>query len=57
MEISTEYMKKDVPFLVRFDTALMEEINKKADCEGMSAAAIIRMAVRAFLEPKAKVRK
>lgn len=42
---------KSEPLLVRFEPSLKKEIAKRAEKEGMSEAAIVRMAVRAFLDP------
>jgi hypothetical protein len=42
-------VKKDAPFLVRFEPTLKDAVLRRAKREGMSAAAIIRMALRAFL--------
>ncbi|HYR45040.1 MAG TPA: hypothetical protein VER98_18560 [Terriglobia bacterium] len=48
---------KSEPLLVRFEPSLKKEIAKRAEKEGMSEAAIVRMAVRAFLEPPKPARR
>ena len=45
---------KNAPVLVRMEPSLRKRLNEKADCEGMSAAALVRSAVRHYLNPDAK---
>jgi hypothetical protein len=47
-------VRKDAPFLVRMEPSLRQRLLDKADCEGMSAAALVRSAVRHYLDPDAK---
>ena len=43
-------IKKDAPFLVRLEPSLKEKLLQRAKLEGMSAAAIMRMALRAYVD-------
>lgn len=45
----TVIIKRDAPLLVRFEPSLKLRLHAAAEHEGMSAAAIVRMAVRAWL--------
>ena len=45
---------KDDRIGVRLEPELKKEVERRAEKEGMSAGAIVRMAVRIFLEPAKK---
>jgi predicted transcriptional regulator len=51
MEDTIKVIKNASPLLVRMEPSLKAALDRKAQQEGMSAAAIMRMALRAFLEP------
>ncbi len=42
---------KSSPLLVRFEPSLKKELERRAAKDDVSAAAIVRLAVRAYLEP------
>lgn len=48
----TIIVRRDSPFLVRFEKSLKQALIDRSEKEGMPIAAVIRMAVRAFLEKK-----
>ena len=48
----TIIVKKDALLLVRFEPSLKDRIVKESKKEGMPAAAIIRIAVRAYLDKR-----
>lgn len=48
---------KNAPMLIRFEPSLKERLVERATKEGMSASAIIRMAVRAYLDAPKNGRK
>lgn len=50
----TIIVRKDKPFMVRLEGSLKSELLRQSVREGVSAAAIIRMALRAYLEPKTR---
>lgn len=46
----TIIVRRDSPFLVRFEKSLKQALIDRSEKEGMPIAALIRIAVRAFLE-------